>query len=169
MFICCPWNLLLAVLFAGPAVEPVGLALIKTCLTGFRKVSCSFATPRERSLSALPISVRKAQSRKYVKKICLIIIHSCYFDYRIDKPFTASRCVICISCSPHLSSTYYVRKGAWAFIKSSLPTNQRGRRIRSNRGKGLAAFRGTVTTSSFMKLGRHVACGFAQFYNPPYS
>ena len=54
-------------------------------------------------------------------------------------------------------------KGAWAFIKSSLPTNQRGRRIASDRGKGLATFRGTVTTSSFMKLGRHVACGFAQF------
>ena len=48
------------------------------------------------------------------RKMCpprLIIIQSCYFDYRIDKPFTCSRCVICVSCSVHLISTYYVRKG----------------------------------------------------------
>ena len=43
---------------------------------------------------------------------CLIIIQSCYFDYRINKPFTCSRCVICVSCSVHLISTYYVRKGS---------------------------------------------------------
>ena len=30
---------------------------------------------------------------------CLIIIQSCYFDYTINKPFTCSRCVICVSCS----------------------------------------------------------------------
>ena len=46
---------------------------------------------------------------------CLIIIQSCYFDYRINKPFTYSRCVICVSCSVHVISAYYVRKGLWAF------------------------------------------------------
>ena len=34
---------------------------------------------------------------------------------RINKPFTCSRCVICISCSAHVISAYYVRKGSWAF------------------------------------------------------
>ena len=37
---------------------------------------------------------------------CLIIIQSCYFDYRIYKPFTCSRCVICVLCSIHLISAY---------------------------------------------------------------
>ena len=41
---------------------------------------------------------------------CLIIIQSCYFDYRTNKPFTCSGCVICILCSVHLISTYYVHK-----------------------------------------------------------
>ena len=47
---------------------------------------------------------------------CLIIIRSCYFDYRLNKPFTYSRCVICVSCSVHLISAYYVHKGPWAFL-----------------------------------------------------
>ena len=47
---------------------------------------------------------------------CLIIIQSCYFDYRINKPFTCSRCMICVSCSVHLISTYHVRKGSWTFL-----------------------------------------------------
>ena len=46
----------------------------------------------------------------------MVIIKSCYFDYRINKPFTYSRCVICVSCSVHVIPTYYVRKGSWAFI-----------------------------------------------------
>ena len=33
---------------------------------------------------------------------CLIITQSCYFDYRINKPFACFRCVICISCSVHV-------------------------------------------------------------------
>ena len=45
----------------------------------------------------------------------LIIIQSCYFDYRINKPFTCSRCVICVSRSVHSISTYYLCKGPWAF------------------------------------------------------
>ena len=61
--------------------------------------------------SAQPISARKAQSRKIKDHIplrtswisprmclsCLIIIQSCYFDYRICKPYACSRCVICVS------------------------------------------------------------------------
>ena len=46
---------------------------------------------------------------------CLIIIRSCCFDYKMNKPFDWSLCVICVSCSVHLISTYYVRKGSWAF------------------------------------------------------
>ena len=30
---------------------------------------------------------------------CLIIMQSCYFNYRINKPFTYSRCLICVLCS----------------------------------------------------------------------
>ena len=29
---------------------------------------------------------------------CLIIIKSCQFDYRINKPSAHSRCVVCVSC-----------------------------------------------------------------------
>ena len=39
---------------------------------------------------------------------CLIIIQSCYFDYKINKLFAS----LCISCSVHLILTYYVRKGS---------------------------------------------------------
>ena len=40
---------------------------------------------------------------------------SCFY-YRINKPFACSRCVICVSRSAHLNSTYYARKGSWAFL-----------------------------------------------------
>ena len=43
---------------------------------------------------------------------CLITIQFCCFVYKINKPFTCSRCVI----SVHVISTYNVRKGSWAFI-----------------------------------------------------
>ena len=33
------------------------------------------------------------------QKMCLIIIQSCYFEYRINKPFACSCCVVCVSCS----------------------------------------------------------------------
>ena len=80
--------------------------------------------PRDRSLSAQPISIQKAQSRKkshkplhtsWIAKKCvcharLINIQSCYFDYRINKPFTCFHCVICVSCSVH--SDLSLRSGA---------------------------------------------------------
>ena len=47
---------------------------------------------------------------------CLIIIQSCYSDYRMNNLFACSRCVICVSCSVHMISTYYVRKGSWAIL-----------------------------------------------------
>ena len=46
---------------------------------------------------------------------CLITIQSCYFDNR-NKPFTRSRCMICVSCSVHMISTYYMSKGSQAFF-----------------------------------------------------
>ena len=57
---------------------------------------------------------------------CVIVLKSCYIDYRINKPSTCSRCLICVSYSVHVISTYYVRKASWPF----LPTNQRGQKIR---------------------------------------
>ena len=42
---------------------------------------------------------------------CLIIKNSCYFDSRINKHFTCSRCMIRISCSVHVISMYYMSKG----------------------------------------------------------
>ena len=66
------------------------------------------------SLPAQPISIRKAESRKTAhiplctmwisQQMCqphLLIIKSCYFDYRINKSFTCFRCMICIWCSVH--------------------------------------------------------------------
>ena len=47
---------------------------------------------------------------------CLIIIQSCYFDYRIYKPFTCSRCVICVLCSIHLISAYAKDHGLFILI-----------------------------------------------------
>ena len=44
---------------------------------------------------------------------CWIIIQSCHFDSRINKPLT--RCLNCVSFSVHVISTHYVRKGSWAF------------------------------------------------------
>ena len=74
--------------------------------------------------SAQPISIPKTHSRKSPQTFArlvnlskmylprLIIIKSCYFECRIiSKPFRCSRCVICMSCSVHVISTFYVRKG----------------------------------------------------------
>ena len=47
---------------------------------------------------------------------CLLIEQSYYFDYRINKPFVCSRCVICVSCSVRVISTYYARKGFFILI-----------------------------------------------------
>ena len=56
-------------------------------------------------------------SREFLKTMSrLIIIIKCYFDYWVNKPFTCSRCMICVSCSVHVISTYYMRKGSWAFL-----------------------------------------------------
>ena len=86
--------------------------------------------PRDRSLPAQSISTQKAQSRKqkahkplrtsliYPNTCppCLIIIQSCYFDYRINRLSASSRCFICVSCPVHVILTYYVRKGSWTFL-----------------------------------------------------
>ena len=58
---------------------------------------------------------------------CSIIIQSCSFDYRINKPFICSHCVICVSCSVHLISTFYVCKGSWAFISNYSQINKVGK------------------------------------------
>ena len=57
---------------------------------------------------------------------CLIIVQSCYFHYRINKPFACSRCLICVSCSVHVISTYYARKGSWAFLYLNYPQINEG-------------------------------------------
>ena len=59
---------------------------------------------------------------------CLIIIQSCYFD-RINKPFACSRYVICVSCSVHVTSTYYmyVCKGSCFFYINYPQTNEVGK------------------------------------------
>ena len=51
--------------------------------------------------------------REFLKQICrpyLVIIKSCYFENRL-KPFAYSRCMVCVSCTGHVISAYYVRKG----------------------------------------------------------
>ena len=55
---------------------------------------------------------------------CQIIIQSCYFDYRINKPYACSRCMICILCSVLMIFLHYVCKGSWAFLSLFLATNQ---------------------------------------------
>ena len=67
-------------------------------------------------------TIRKEEKNPHISWIskkkclpCLTIIQSCYFDYKMNKPLTCSRCVICVSCSVHWNSTYYVRTGSWAF------------------------------------------------------
>ena len=45
------------------------------------------------------IPLRTSWILKQMCQPCLVIIQSCYFDYRINKPFAYSRRVICVSCS----------------------------------------------------------------------
>ena len=81
-----------------------------------------------RSLPAQPISTRNKQSSEKAHKplrnlyifskmctLCLVIIKSCWLDYQINKPLTCSHSRICVSCSVHVITMYYVRKGSWAF------------------------------------------------------
>ena len=50
---------------------------------------------------------------------------SYYLDYRINKPFACSRCVIWVLCSVHVISTYYIRKGLCVCVLILLPTNNK--------------------------------------------
>ena len=45
--------------------------------------------------------------------ICRLCLKSCSFEYyySTNRPFTCSGCLICVSCSVHMISTYCVRKG----------------------------------------------------------
>ena len=85
----------------------------------------------DQSLPAQPISNCKAVKKKkptylcapheFLKTMCLpclIIIKSCY---GIDKPFACSHCMMYISCSVHLISTYYAHKGSLAFFIFNYP------------------------------------------------
>ena len=56
--------------------------------------------------------LRASWTSRKIRLSCLIIIKSCYFGNRINKPFTCSHCVICVSCSVHVIPTYYERKGS---------------------------------------------------------
>ena len=81
--------------------------------------------PCDWSLPAQPISVRKEHqetkaqeprtswiSKTSVCRPCLIIMQSCYLDYRINKHIAFSRCMIWVSCSANLTSMFYARKGS---------------------------------------------------------
>ena len=94
----------------------------------------------DQSLPVQPISIRKAQSRKKAHKPsrtshispqmclpCLVIVQSCYCDYRINKTFLRPRCLICILDSGHFISTYYARKGFWAFYRNYPQINEVGK------------------------------------------
>ena len=83
----------------------------------------------DQSLPVQPISIRKAQSRKKAHKPsrtshispqmclpCLVIVQSCYCDYRINKTFLCSRCLICILDSGHLSPRTMHAKDSGLFI-----------------------------------------------------
>ena len=95
------------------------------------------SSPCHWSVPSQQINTQKAQSRKKKAHIppeykmctvcCLTIIQSCYFDYRINKPFACSRCVICVLCSVHVISTYYVCKGSWAFYLNYPQINEVGK------------------------------------------
>ena len=79
----------------------------------------------DRSLSSQPISIPKVQSRKKCPQTfahlvnfclpCLIIIQSCYFDYRINR---LSHVLAAWSAFRALFtwSRPYERKGSWAFF-----------------------------------------------------
>ena len=100
---------------------------------------CLLTSPHDCHVTGVCLVSQSGQEKKAHKplrilwiypKTCLprlIIIQSCYSDYRIDKLSASSRCLICVSFSIHLILTYYVRKGSWA-----LPTNQRDQKIRSH-------------------------------------
>ena len=64
-----------------------------------RSVAAKVVT-NQRPKSTVKKKVHKALRTSWTyQKMCLIIIQSCYFEYRINKPFACSRCVICVSCS----------------------------------------------------------------------
>ena len=62
---------------------------------------------------------------------CLIIRKSCYFDYSMNRPFTRSRCVICVSRAAHVIFNVLRAQRIMDFFLSQLPTNQRDQNIRS--------------------------------------
>ena len=59
-------------------------------------------------------TIKKKSLCEFLKQMCrpcLMIIKS-YFGYKINKPITCSHCLNCVSCSVHVVSNYYVRKGS---------------------------------------------------------
>ena len=103
--------------------------LVKDIRSVNSRAFSSTCWPLGLSRSAQPISTRQAQSRikspqtfAYLVNFsnmclpCLIIIQSCYCDYRMNKPIACSCCVISVSFAIHVISMYYVRKGLWAFM-----------------------------------------------------
>ena len=110
------------------------------------KITHTHTQPCEWSLSSQPTSIWKVQSRKKsphtvplrtswispkMCQPCLMIIKSCYFDYRTNKPFPCSHCLICVSCSVHVISTYNASKGSSRLFYLNCP-NIRGWKIQSH-------------------------------------
>ena len=75
----------------------------------WQNISCDWSCQPSQSASEKHDQERKAHmplrpswiSFKKLKKMCLpclLILQSCYFDYRTNTSFACSRCVICLSC-----------------------------------------------------------------------
>ena len=138
--------------------------------------SLYFYSPRDRSFPAQPIIIRKAQSRKkahvplrtswiflpIILKMslpCSIMIQSCYFDFKIDKPFTCSCCVICVPCSLFIWSRHVLRAqrimGVFILITH-----------KSTKSENLVTWQSLVTPSSLTcaSLKSVCSCDEARFW-----
>ena len=87
---------------------------------------------------------------------CLIIIQSCYFDFRINKPFTCSCCMIYVSCSVHFISMYYMYKEPQGFLiwlyTHCVLGGRGGRREEGGEVEMLAKFKLCHMTRNFLWL-----------------
>ena len=80
-------------------------------------------------VTAQPISTRKAQSRR--RKSLQTFRH--FFKFKKCRlKNKQTDCVICVSCSVHVISTYYARKRSWAFYLNYPQISEVGHVKRAN-------------------------------------
>ena len=72
------------------------------------RISTEWKSTIKKTHTLAPLEFLKHVSDMFDKHKMLLI--------RINKPFTCSRCFICILCSVHVIFTYHVSKGSWAFL-----------------------------------------------------